>query len=410
MHEWTERRASQQQIKASNLNLLLNLMYKNEPLSRARLAEMTSLSPTTVSSLIEELIGRGLVMEIGPANSAGLGRKAIQLQVNSSGAFVMSLEMVETGFHTGLFDLKRCCRGQVYTSLNDFDEVGVAMASSIGGVLEKCGVGKERLMGICVAAPGLIDIANKRVVYSTVIQIDAENAFCDELQRAYPAARVILGNESSFCAWAEAGEFLCQSIRDLVMVDINIGIGSGILLDGKIFTGSTGIAGELGHTTVDLNGPRCKCGSKGCLEVMASVPVLMHRASFIADTRPESMLHQMQSVKKAGGLTIELVADALAQKDPLCVEIVSDIARYLAFGLNNAINLLNPSAIILTGRITKLGEPFLTMIRQAMSDIAMKPGNGPVLQYSLLKDNAAMLGGAQYLLSNLLGDGALVNA
>lgn len=403
------RAASQQQIKSANLNLILNLINQNQPLSRARLAEMTGLSPTTVSSLTEELIDNRLIEEIGLEDTGNVGRKAMQLQILPDGGYSVGVEMVETGIYTELFDLRCNSKGCVFTELNSFDNIGSEIVASIYRLLNTVEGQTGRLTGVSIAIPGLIDPASRRILASTVLNIKMDNDFADVIQESFANTPVFLCNYSSLCAYAEMTISEGGSIRDMLLVDINTGIGCGIILDGKIFNGQQGYAGELGHVTIDHNGPKCKCGSRGCLEVMASIPALLQRAAFAVMTRQGSMLNRLCG-NVPSMLALGMICQALEAGDALTVEIVSETARCLAFGLNNAINMLNPQALILSGQITKLGPVFLDLLQKFISEIEMRPMvNKMILRYSNLGSNQAIVGGAKFALDQAFSSGRLTS-
>ena len=154
-------------------------------------------------------------------------------------------------------------------------------------------------MVFCLGVPGLIDLDNNRVTTSTIVPIDESNDFYTCIKERFEGVLVFLGNVSWFSAYAEKEFGTDISINNLVFIDINTGVGSGIIINGKIFKGSLGLAGEVGHMSVDMNGPLCKCGNRGCLETMVSIPAIAQSIASKASYELSSVLGKNIS----GGLT-----------------------------------------------------------------------------------------------------------
>ena len=228
--EKTHKTANLKLVKQSNLTLVFNLINANQPVSRASIAQATGLSPTTVSSLVDELISENMIEETGMGKLSGSGRKPIMLAVKAHGGCVAAVEIRDGGFELEMFDLEG--ESVFYRSyeLSDFGDLGNIVACEIDENCKSFG----RLLGICVGVPGVIDKKTKRV-RSTLIPIDKDNDFFDILRSRFPDIKVKLGNESSFCAYIEKSEAK-KEIHSLVYIDINVGIGAGIILEDRIFS------------------------------------------------------------------------------------------------------------------------------------------------------------------------------
>lgn len=373
--EKNHKTANLKLVKQSNLTLVFNLINTNQPVSRASIAQATGLSPTTVSSLVDELISENMIVETGTGKLSGSGRKPIMLAVNPQGGYVAAVEIRAGGFDLEAFDLEG--RSLVYhkRQLSDFSDVGNAIADDVS---EKCSE-FGRLLGICVGVPGVIDRKKKRVL-STLIPIDRENDFFNVLCARFPDVKIKLGNESSFCAYIEKSESK-KEIHSLVYIDINIGIGAGIILEDRIFTGAFGNAGELGHVSVDINGRKCKCGNSGCLEVMANIPAICEAAG---------------------------VSD-LAEIGEADMPKLRDICKYIASGINNIINMINPEAVVMGGQITKLGDAFVKMLREELRPIMFAADSERFsLEFSSVEGNPVTRGAGRYLLDRIFEDGDFI--
>jgi predicted NBD/HSP70 family sugar kinase len=380
--------ASQQLIKESNLKLIFKLINQYQPVSRAELANKTGLSPTTVSSLTEELINNEFVIETGIGESATSGRKPIMLEINCSGGYVASFEMILGGFILSVYDLKCNEISDKYFIVTDYNSIGEQMIGAIESHIESGNIDETKLLGICIGVPGLIDIENKRVISSTVVPVDENNDFYSVIKKRFNNSLIYLGNQSCFYAYAENIFGVDKQVNNLIFMDINVGIGAGIILNGQIFTGSFGFAGEIGHMTIDANGPKCKCGNKGCLEAMASIPAIIQIVKDKADN-------------KYNEITIDLLVKEANSGDDLILQILNETSEKIAVALNNIINLFNPEMIVIGGDIIKFGDILLDEIKKRVLRKAFKNNlNNTKIIYSRLGKNAVTLGGARYVLDS----------
>ncbi len=176
-----------------------------------------------------------------------------------------------------LYDLRGAQTGRQDLKTDDYRQAGVLLIEMAEQLLRGAQLAEEKLWGICLGIPGIIDRSRGYVVKSTVLPVAADNPFCSQLRERFPKARVLLENQSSLCAYAEQDFQAETGFNHLLYMDIGIGIGAGIVLDGRLIRGADGLAGEIGHMTIDLDGPTCPCGSRGCLERLASVPALIQR-------------------------------------------------------------------------------------------------------------------------------------
>lgn len=369
-------KTSQQMIKDANLKLIFNLISEHDPISRADLKKMTGLSATTVSSLCEELHAKNLIVETGMKESTTSGRKAILLSVNPNGGYFCGIE-ISSGLKLDVYDLNfRRIAGEKSPVVNwsSLDGCILSVLEELQGVLQNHG----HLLGLTIGVPASIDTQSNRIISSTVLEeLDPENDFVGALQKCFPDIPVLLCNDSSLVAYAEK-EF-GNPASNLVSIDISEGVGSGIVIDDGIYAGAGGMAGEFGHISVDLNGPKCKCGSYGCLESMVSMPAILKKVQ----------------AKTGVMMTPEEVRQASLNGDMRVTEVLTETARVLSFGINNLLNLLNPEVIVLCGSIKELGESLLRPLTAFLAEKAL-PGKEIPVQFSSVEGNAITLGGARY--------------
>ena len=169
-------------------------------------------------------------------------------------------------------------------------------------------------------------------------------------------------NDANASALAEWSFGAGRGFRHMVYMTMSTGIGGGIILDGKLYRGPNDTAGEVGHMTIVENGPACGCGKRGCLESLCSGPSIARRAREKAQAVPGSLLVELAGDDPAR-ITAETVMDAARKKDPTAREIVDDTARYMATGLGNIVNMLNPEIIVIGTILVKAGDLLLEPIR-----------------------------------------------
>jgi glucokinase len=178
-----------------------------------------------------------------------------------------------------------------------------------------------------------------------------------------------LNNDAELGALGEWAHGAGRGERHLAYVKVGSGIGAGFLFDGNIYRGMTGSAGEIGHVTIDDDGPRCDCGNYGCLEVMAGGYAIARQAQeAIRDGRRT----QLASIKSVESITAEVVAEYASRGDLVSQQIISKAGGYIGIAVAGVINLLNPGMVVIGGGVAQMGDLLLDPIRQAVSERSIK--------------------------------------
>ena len=216
---------------------------------------------------------------------------------------------------------------------------------------------------------------------STVVDISYGD-FVADIKSEFMGARVELLNTSELIAFAEKEK---RKLNDLISIDIGKGVGSGIIIDGKIYKGAGGTAGEFGHISVDMNGPLCKCGNRGCTELYTNTSVIRERAAQILGVDKVSLI-KIKEEAKSGNEKIKA--------------LLSEISEILSFSIVGLINMMAPESIVISGKITELGEEFLNPLKMAVAKKCSVTKTQ--IECSSLKGNSVTLGAAQYAFSKML--------
>lgn len=382
---------SQQQTKRNNTMLLFNLIRKNSPISRIMLAEATGLSATTVSMLVEDLIANNLVREMGEAEPIARGRRPIMLEVNAAGGYFIVVELINTGLICHLFDLKnrhidfmqyRICGDLKKNVTSDF----------INQMLFKKGIPSSLLLGINVIYPGIVDRSTKKMVYSAILPTRdlLSDSEAEELQKNYPNAVFMINNYSSVNAY---GEYIFNDYdynRSLVAVNIFEAVGAGAIFVNEKGEKTVDFSIELGHIIMDKDGPVCKCGNKGCLETLVGICALFKKVEQetgvdLDYTDEFNNSRNVEAMKK-----VKEMAD---EGNPAVIRILDEAAQWIALGLTNMDNIIDPGYIFIGGTIRYLGEDFLNNIREKMKKLNLKHTDFPnIINFSHLDGEERLKG------------------
>lgn len=249
----------------------------------------------------------------------------------------------------------------------------------------------------CVATAGLIDAAHGRVILAPNIPGFRNIVLTTPLSERLGIPAYI-ENDASAAALGEFRFGAGRGSRHLLHATVGTGIGGGIVIDGKLYRGAKGLAGEIGHIILDPAGPRCNCGSRGCLEAMVSGVAFAERARRLADSGKSPGLRVLAAGREPTGVDLFEAAKA---GDQLCEAEIRNGGHVLGLGLGSLVNVLNPDCVTISGGLLAMGEMFLGPMRAAMYSLAYGPASGTLVHLSTLGDDAGLLGAAAVALEYL---------
>lgn len=334
--------AGQHTLRRHNSALVLRAVLDAPGVSRADIAARTGLAKATVSSLVDRLIAADLVTETGPVSRQGRGRRSTGLAASPTGPHGLGVEIGVDYLATCLVDLAGRMHEHTVAPGDHRDRppaaVLAATDTAIRAALRSAARRGVSVGGVGVAVPGLVDST------TGVLRVAPNLGWRDlDLAAALTGTDglpVVVGNEADFAAAAELGS-RPSGPRDFVLVSGEIGIGAGIVVDGKPFSGVHGFSGEIGHLTVDPNGPSCTCGSRGCLERLAGLDAITRSAGVPPpDRAPDDPL---------GALVI-----ALTTEDGAALDAVRAAGRWLGVALASVLNVLDVPCVVLGGTYATL--------------------------------------------------------
>ncbi|WP_329091491.1 ROK family transcriptional regulator [Actinomadura citrea] len=387
-------------MRERNLAVVLEHVARHQPVTRARLAELTGFTKTTVSNLVSLLEGAGLVRDGAPVHEGERGRPGVGVSVHGDGAAGLGLEVNVDYLAACVLDLAKQVRYRhVVSSDNRGREPGAVLAalSALAGEAVAAVAGQGlTVAGAAVALPGLLDRENGVVRHAPNLGwTDVPVTGAPGLATALPAE---YDNEANLAALGELWFGDGARFGDFVHVSGEIGIGAGIVVDGRVFRGAHGFAGELGHLVADPSGPACSCGGRGCLEQIAGQEAML-RAAGLPVTRP--------AAGPEG--SVSRLVERLGAGDAAALDAVARAGRALGGALASAVNLIDPDTIVLGG----VFSPLAAWIRPPLEGVlAEGPGSlrrgVPPVEVSGLAEGAAVLGAAGLVVDRVIADPALL--
>ncbi|WP_132746996.1 ROK family transcriptional regulator [Scopulibacillus darangshiensis] len=391
-----------QLMKSLNRSLILNMIRSEGPISRAEIAKKTSLTPPTVSNLVKELIDTDIVMESNQGESRG-GRKPTMLVINAKNFYIIGVDVGPSSIYSVLTNLNATVLDSVKINLTSSMTNGKlleVLSDSIRQLFQRnAKIDQERMIGIGVAMHGIVDVENGISLYAPILQL-RDVPIKEHLENEFKMA-VKVENDARAMALGEAWFGNGRKTDEFVCVNVGEGIGAGIIINGKLYHGDDYLAGEIGHMTIDINGPKCSCGNYGCLQALAAGPFIAERMKKEIAMGQESLITEMAG-GELGLITGELIYDAAVKGDQLSQRVLDETGRYLGIGLTNLIHTVNPKKVIMGGGVSKAGHFILDSIKKTIEQRGLTiQAKSTEITASKLGDQAAAIGGVALLLVEL---------
>ncbi|WP_373063770.1 ROK family protein [Gemmatimonas sp.] len=241
---------------------------------------------------------------------------------------------------------------------------------TVSATMREAGVLRDAFLGVGVGAPGPLD--REQGIVLVAPNLNWHNIPLRARMTALTGLPAALDNDANCATYGEWWVGAAKGATNVIGMTIGTGIGGGIILDGRLYHGSSDVAGEIGHTTIDQNGRRCGCGNYGCLEAYASGTAIAERAREALSFDQQSILPELVD-GNVSKITAATVYAAAAQSDAVALEIVRDTARFLGTGIANLLNVFNPDCVVIAGGVTQAGEALFVPLRQEVRRRAFKP-------------------------------------
>ncbi|NQX67292.1 ROK family transcriptional regulator [Paenibacillus alba] len=372
-------------IRLHNKQMILEIIKKRRPISRAEITKITKLSPTSVGRIVGELCEQGLVRETA-LTSVGVGRKAIMLDIDPQAVFTFGVDIGKKVMKFGVMEFsgKLLHEERVeHTALKATPEATAALISeTINVIIANKKLDKSRIIGIGIGVPGVIDHDRGIVQYSSTLgwrNIPFAQLIQDKLH-----IPTVIDNDLKVKILAEYLLGSAQGSRKTALIELGTGVGSSLIIDGDIFRGGSNSAGELGHTTLDPNGNMCECGKRGCLQTYIDESAILHEANRIKETADMQQLFA-----------------AAQNEENWAQDIISRTSLYIGITINNIVCMYNPDAVILCGDLVENYSEIVPLIEEQCGQVVWEPFRDTFkILTSELKSKSIVVGAAMLVMNN----------
>ncbi|PTX18053.1 putative NBD/HSP70 family sugar kinase [Pontibacter mucosus] len=345
-------------------NIVKHLYFAGE-LSCADLSTLTNKSVPLTARMLNELIGEGTIVEKGYAVSTG-GRRPLMYSLKPDLMYIVSVAMDQLVTRIALLDMHNNYVGEVHSidlplagNPNALRDLGQHLKE----FLKQAKVPKNSIIGVGVGMPGFVDVV--KGVNHSFLKVEEGNSIISYLESVIKLP-VLIDNDSSLVALAEHKLGAAKDRQNVMVLSIGWGIGLGMVLDGALFRGHNGFAGEFSHIPIFMNNKMCSCGKSGCLETETSLVVVAERAVKGLQEGRVSMLQGLSLDDMEA--TSNAIMEAALKGDRFAIELFSETAYNIGRGVATLIHLLNPELIVLSGRGSLAGKLWMAPIQQAINE------------------------------------------
>jgi predicted NBD/HSP70 family sugar kinase len=354
-----EPAGSLRSLRELNRDRVVRTLQELGVASRADLARRTGLSPSTVSSLVADLKDEALIVERSHERAAAAqsGRPPVLLGLSPSAGVLAGIDFGKRHLAVAVSDLAHDVLAEAwrdmpedYAAADGMDRAG----ELLDGALEEAGAARDLVLGVGLGLPGPIHRLTGTIGSPAILPGWVGIHVAEEMTERL-GLPVHVDNDANLGALAEYHRGAGDECTSMAYLKVATGIGAGLVVDGRLFHGVGGTAGEIGHTTIDENGPICRCGRRGCLETFAAAPA-------VVDLLRPSL---------GSGLTVDGVLERAREGDPGCQRAIADAGRHIGQALGNLCNLFNPQRIVVGGTLGAAGDLLLDPIREAVERAAI---------------------------------------
>ncbi len=360
--------ADQAYVRELNLSLVLRRIHNEAPVSRSELAAKTGLNKSTVSSLVEELLDRQLIHETG-SNSKGAGRPATLLEINPQAGCIIGVELGVDFVSVAVTDFP----GNILWRRNEDADPTEGQEKMIDQTLaivkEAMAAGKRkgyRILGLGLATPGTVDLNEGVLIFAPNLQW--RNVPFGKIFSAQTKLKVFVENDANAAAIAEHLFGMARDSKDFIFVFAGVGIGGGLFLNGQLYRGGKGYAGEIGHSSIMAEPAQtvCHCGNRGCWETYANQYSIIQRVQARLEMKRTSVIPKLMAEQNSS-LSIQVIKQAADSGDVEAIESFAEAGVAMGQGFAGLINIFNPEKIILGGPLSIAGEYLLPAIKETVS-------------------------------------------
>jgi glucokinase-like ROK family protein len=392
-------------VKNLNKHAVIDLIrFTPNGISRVELARQLNLTRAAVTSIINDLQDMGIVNEVEGSHPGG--RKPIVLEINPDRGFVVGVDLGATHVTLLLANMAAHVIRDIEKPIHVEDGPRIVLDQVneyLTELLEGSGLSVKDLKAICVGVPGPV-VLNEGMVSEPPIMPGWDRFPIENHIKSLWSVPTIVGNDAELGAIGEWAYGAGRGQNNLAYIKVGRGIGAGLLLDGHIYHGATGSAGEIGHITIDENGPLCSCGNRGCLEAMAGGNAVANRAIELVRKGQRTELvsiHPVEKIKSSDVIAAACSGDLVSQ------QILAEAGAHLGTAIAGLVNLFNPSIIIIGGGVSQIGDLLLQPIRSTVQKRSLKMASRKLrISTALLGRRSSAMGAVVEALSLVLHSSA----
>jgi len=391
--------ADQLLVKQINKSIVLNIIRKKGNISRAEIAHITGLNKSTVSFLVDELINEGFVKEEGPGESKG-GRKPIILSINERAGCIIGIDLDVNYILIVLTDLMAnvIWEKKIDVKIGETQQTIIErLIELIDEAISNAPETIRGILGIGIGVPGIVDYKKGSILLAP--NLKWENVPLKQIIEDKFKIKVHIDNEANVGAIGEKWFGVGAKYNNLVYVSAGIGIGTGIIINGELYRGTVGLAGEMGHMTIDIYDHQCRCGNTGCWENYASEKALLEYIN-----TQLLMGKSDEYINKNNFYTLSAIdiIDYARKGNKMALEALKEIGRKLGVGVVNIINTFNPELIIIGNTLSLADDLILNEVLKEVEEKSLVYRYYKVkIKTSKLQFHAGAIGAVSLVISEL---------
>ena len=379
---------------------ILRLCIQSGEYSIAALSEQINTSVPTVTKLIGELMDEGFMIELGKSGTSG-GRRPSIYGLNPAAGYFIGLDIRHTHASVAVTDFKGnlVCYQDDIPFILEIDEACLhTISKNIRDFFVEHDLDWNRVLGMGISVAGRV---NPKTGYSNLYSFDPDRPINKILSEDLDIP-VVIENDSRAMTYGEFLSGVVKKEKNVLFVNVSWGLGMGMILDGRLYYGTSGYSGEFGHFPLLDNDQICRCGKVGCLETGASGSALVRMISEQLQAGRASSLSRI--FKDQGKVNLNDIFKAVQEEDILTIETIEKIGANLGRGLAGLINVFNPQLVVLGGKVAMAGDYLLLAVRSAVKRHAQTIANqDTAIKFSKLRNQAAPIGDCMLSRSHLLG-------
>jgi len=380
---------------------ILSLLHTNGYTSATELAKSLKISLPTCIVILNDLISSGYLKNLGVGESSG-GRKPSLYGLSEDVFYVIACDFARYSANMAIFD----CYNNAITPVNQIDthiddsQLADKLYEAAKRLMTDSGISEEKVLGLGIDMPGLI---NSKSGINYTIKDKKHQNIGRELKQKFNKP-VYIDNDARMHAYGEFHFGVAKNFKDAIIIHWSWGLGLGIFVNGQLYSGKNGFAGEFSHIPMVENGELCICGKRGCLETVASSNTIMKRvAQGFEDKEVSALINQFAAHPEK--VTPEDVILSARMGDEFCIAILNEIGKSMGKGLSYIIQLLNPEVIVLSGPLSKARQYVLSPIQQSLNRLCLeKISESTPILISDMGDQSALLGTSEMIFQKVFNE------